>query len=87
MGTSEPGLCGPTRVAPTRWQSRLKMFDKAAVDALLGELRCQWEGTPLYEQLIRDAHLAIALFDAGRPIDSKVARPVIELIEQYRPRN
>ena len=60
------------------------MFEKSALDALFGELDDRYKGTAEYDQLLRDAHLGIALSDAGREFDEEVDGRVAELIERYR---
>ena len=63
------------------------MFKKEHIDALFGELRREWRAKADYEQLVRDAHLGIALSDAGREIREEVDPRVVELIEKHRPRS
>ncbi len=60
------------------------MFQKQHLDAFYEELNRNHEGKPWYDRIIRDAHLGIALSDAGRPLDSVVAE-VVALIEKHRP--
>ena len=60
------------------------MFDKKRLDAFFDELKQEWRGKPPYEQLLRDAHLGIALSDAGRPLGDIDPR-VIALIEKHKP--
>jgi hypothetical protein len=60
------------------------MFEKAHIDALFGELEQQWRGNPEFDKLSRDAHLGIALWDAGRPLDRIDAR-IVALIEAHKP--
>ena len=60
------------------------MFDKQTLDSLFDELRRDWRGKPDYDQLLRDAHLAIALSDAGRPLGADIDRRVADLIEKHR---
>ena len=62
------------------------MFGRENLDALFDELNRDWRGKPEYEQLIRDAHLGIALFDAGRPLSSDLSPVVVALIEKHKPR-
>ena len=62
------------------------MFRKQDLEALFGELKGAWEGKPEFELLIRDAHLAIAQSDAGRPLDDDIDPNVAALIEKHRPR-
>ena len=61
------------------------MFQKPNIDALIKELRDEWEGKPEFEKMIREAHLGIALFDAGRPLQDNIDRNVATLIEKYKP--
>ena len=62
------------------------MFKKEQIEALIAELRTEWEGTSDFEQIIRDAHLGIAYFDAGRPLGDSLHPTAISLIEKYKPR-
>jgi hypothetical protein len=62
------------------------MFEKTHIDALFGELRQQWQGNPEFEKLSRDAHLAIALWDAGRPLEHRIDARVATLIEKHKPK-
>ena len=61
------------------------MFQKEQIDALIGELRLEHEGKPGWEKLVRDAHLAIALFDAGRPLGDDLDPRAVALIEEHKP--
>ncbi len=61
------------------------MFRKEHLDALFGELEQQWRGKPEFEQLLRDAHLGIALADAGRPLGADIDPRVVSLIQKYAP--
>ncbi len=60
------------------------MIDKDALDALFKELDDSYAGTDDYEQLLRDAHLGIALSDAGRELGGQVDGRIAVLIEKYR---
>ena len=60
------------------------MFKKDHLDALYGELRREWFGKPVYEELIRDAHLGVTLHDVGRPLD-EIDPIVVALIEKHKP--
>ena len=60
------------------------MFKKEHLDALYGELRRDWFGKPIYEKLIREAHLGVSLHDAGRPI-SDLDPIVVALIDKHKP--
>ncbi len=61
------------------------MFAKDQLDALFGQVRAEFGGRPDYEQLIRDAHLGVALSDAGRPLDGTIDPRVVALILKHRP--
>jgi hypothetical protein len=61
------------------------MFQKTHIDALIKELRDEWDGKPEFEKIIRDAHLAIALFDAGRPLQDDIDPNVAALIQKHKP--
>jgi len=61
-----------------------EMFKKDHLDALYGELRSGWYGKPAYEQLIRDAHLGITLYDVGRSLD-EIDPIVVSLIWKHKP--
>jgi len=61
-----------------------KMFTKNGLDALFHELERDWEESTEFEQLSRDAHLAIALSDAGRPLGDSIDQRVISLVEKYK---
>ena len=60
-------------------------FRKPQIDALFGEIEDNWKETPDREQLHRDAHLAIALHDAGRPIPAEIDARVTALVEKHKP--
>lgn len=60
------------------------MFQKDALDALFSELDTRYAGTPDYDQLLRDAHLGIALSDAGREYQSEVDDRVATLIAAHK---
>jgi hypothetical protein len=61
------------------------MFEKAQIDALFGELDRDWRGKPEFEKVSREAHLGIALWDAGRPLE-KIDSRAVELIEKHKPK-
>ena len=61
------------------------MFAREQLDALFTELEAEYRAEPDYEQMLRDAHLGIALSDAGRPLDDRIDSRVIALIEKHRP--
>ena len=60
------------------------MFDKQSLDALLEELRDEYELDPDWEDIQRSAHLGVARSDAGVPVGDIDAR-VISLIEKHNP--
>ena len=60
------------------------MFDRISLDKLFDELRDEYELEPEWEDIQRDAHLAVARHDAGMPlgeIDSRVEG----LVKKYSP--
>ena len=61
------------------------MFKKPHIDALLEQLKSDWQDKPEYEDLLRDAHLGIAYSDAGRPLGDDIDVRVVALIEKHRP--
>jgi hypothetical protein len=68
------------------WEQRSEeMFEKAHIDALFGELDHEWRGKPDFEKVSRETHLGIALWDAGRPLDTVDPRAVA-LIEKHKPK-
>jgi hypothetical protein len=60
------------------------MFEKADIDALFEELDKEWRGKPEFDKISREAHLGIAYFDAGRPLD-KIDPRAVSLIEKHKP--
>jgi hypothetical protein len=62
------------------------MFEKAHIEALFGELEREWRGKADFERLSRDAHLGIALCDAGRSFKERVDPHVAALIEKHKPK-
>ena len=60
------------------------MFDKKSLDELFDELRNEFELEPEWEDLQRDAHLAVARSDAGMPL-GKIDTRVADLIEKHKP--
>ena len=61
------------------------MFEKDHLDALFAELDSEWRGSVDFDQLTRDAHLGIALSDAGRPLENRIDARVIALIDKHKP--
>ncbi|MCH7606588.1 MAG: hypothetical protein IH962_05475 [Chloroflexi bacterium] len=60
------------------------MFDKQSLDALLEELRDEYELDPDWEDIQRDVHLGVARSDAGVPVGDIDSR-VISLIAKHNP--
>ena len=60
-------------------------FRKEHIDALFGEIEDGYKDRPEREQLHRDAHLAIALHDAGRDIPDEIDERVVSLLEKHKP--
>lgn len=58
-------------------------FDKTRLDSLLEELNGAYLEEPDYEQLLRDAHLGIALVDAGKPVSPDIDERVAALLEKH----
>ena len=61
------------------------MFEKAQIDALFGELDREWRGKPDFEKISREAHLGVALWDAGRSLE-KIDPRALALIEKHKPK-
>ena len=61
------------------------MFEKVHLDALFEEFELEYRGTPEYEQLLRDAHLGIALSDTNRHLDDDIDPGVAALIRKHKP--
>lgn len=59
------------------------MFEKNQLDNLLEELNRNFLDEPDYERLLRDAHLAIALADAGRALTPEIDTRVAALLERH----
>jgi hypothetical protein len=60
------------------------MFDKTALEALLEELRDEYELESDWEDIQRSAHLGVARSDAGVALGDIDAR-VAPLIEKHNP--
>ena len=60
-------------------------FKKEHIDALFGEIEDNYKDKPEREQLHRDAHLAIALHDAGRELYGDIDDRVVELVSRHKP--
>ena len=60
------------------------MFDKQSLENLFDELRDEYELEPDWEDIQRDAHLAVARLDAGVPMGEVDSR-VVPLVERHNP--
>ena len=60
-------------------------FRKEHIDALFGEIEAHYKEKPEREQLHRDAHLAIALHDAGRDLPTEIDERVVDLVARHKP--
>ena len=60
------------------------MFDRNSLDTLFDELRDEYELEPDWEDIQRDAHLAVARHDAGMPLGDIDSR-VVPFVEKYKP--
>ncbi len=60
-------------------------FRKEHIDALFGEIEDNYKEKPEREQLHRDAHLAIALHDAGRDLPNEIDSRVADLVDKHKP--
>ena len=63
------------------------MFQKDTLDALFAELEVSYGQTTEYDQILRQAHLGIALSDAGRDFDTQIDQRVASLIKKHRDSN
>jgi hypothetical protein len=61
------------------------MFEKAQIDALFGELDRDWRVKPFFDNISGEAHVGIALWDAGRQLD-KIDSRAVALIEKHKPK-
>lgn len=60
------------------------MFDRQSLENLFDELRDEYELEPDWEDIQRDAHLAVARMDAGQPLGGVDTR-VGPLVEKHNP--
>tara|TARA_B100001245_G_C22718097_1_gene349054 strand:- start:176 stop:361 length:186 start_codon:yes stop_codon:yes gene_type:complete len=60
------------------------MFDRQSLDNLFDELRDEYELDADWEDIQRDAHLAVARQDAGMPLGEVDAR-VVTLVGKHSP--
>ena len=63
---------------------RMTIFQKDTLDALFAELETRYGRATEYNQLLRDAHLGIALSDADREFERQVDQRVATLINKHR---
>ena len=68
-------------------KNQMTIFQKDTLDALFAELETSYGQTTDYDQLLRDAHLAIALSDAGKEYNGQVDQRVSTLIKKHRDGN
>ncbi len=59
------------------------MLQKKQLDHLFEELASDFRDEPEYERLLRDAHLGIALADAGRALTPEIDTRVAALLRKY----
>ena len=69
-----------------RGATSIVKYAKTDLDAFFAALKQQLGQLPEFEELVRDAHLAIALSDAGRPLAGNIDPRVARLVDKYRPR-
>ena len=60
------------------------MFNKQSLDNLFDELRDEYELEPDWEEIQRDAHLAVARVDAGMPIGEVDSR-IVAFVDRHNP--
>lgn len=63
------------------------MFDKDSLNAMFDELRDEYELEPEWEDIQRDAHLAVAWADAGVLEDNrdKVDSRILAYVDRHNP--
>jgi len=61
----------------------MSAFDREAIEELFDDLQREWQGKHQLDRLIRDAHLAIALHDADRPLGPDIDPWVTALIHRH----
>ena len=68
-------------------EEQTDMFDKASLDQLFEELRDEFELETDWEDIQRDAHLAVAFADAGVLDDQKggLDARIVEFVERHNP--
>ena len=63
------------------------MFDKDSLNAMFDELRDEYELEPDWEELQRDAHLAVAYADAGVLDENRgnVDSRILDFVDRHNP--
>jgi len=61
------------------------LFQKSDLDKLFDDLEGSHSQTDDYDRLLKQAHLAIALFDAKRPLDDQFDPIVVDLVARHQP--
>ena len=61
------------------------MFQKSDLDELFNDLEGAHGATEDYDRLLKQTHLAIALFDAKKPLDDQFDPIVVELVAKHQP--
>ncbi|MDA1256275.1 MAG: hypothetical protein O3C10_00290 [Chloroflexi bacterium] len=61
------------------------MFEKSHLDAFFADLERSHGESSDYDRLLKQAHLAVALSDAKRPLNDEFDPVVVQLIERHRP--
>ncbi len=59
------------------------MFQRNQIDGLFEELDGAFRNEPDYERLLRDAHLGIALTDAGRSLTPEIDSRIVALLDKH----
>jgi hypothetical protein len=59
------------------------MLGKTEIESIVGQLKQEWGKDSSWEQILRDAYLAIARTDAGVPIGDLDPR-VCKVIQQHQ---
>ena len=59
------------------------MFQRNQIDSLFEELDGAFRNEPDYERLLRDAHLGIALTDAGRALTPEIDSRIVALLDKH----
>ena len=62
-------------------------FQKKDIDSLFACLKKEMGHMPEFEQILKDAHLSIALVDAGKPINAEINERVKTLVTKFSPKS